>query len=136
MRRGAGLDSANRTHPHTEDWERRFITGDTPWEEELVAPAVPDLFAAFAPRNASVLEVGCGLGTNALWLAREGYAVTACDVSPEAIRRARERAEEAQLPVAFIVADVLSERSHLPPEDIVLTRGVLHTFTTLENCSR
>jgi SAM-dependent methyltransferase len=41
----------------------------------------------------SVLEVGCGEGANAVWLAEQGWSVTAVDVSPTALDRARELAE-------------------------------------------
>ena len=115
---------------HTLDWDARYRSGDTPWEDESVAPVVAELFAAeHVPPRAAVLDVGCGLGTNSLWMARQGYAVTGCDVSPEAIRIARERASHAGLKVTFLVADVLGDRSPLPRPEVVFDRGVLHTFT-------
>ena len=38
-----------------------------------------------------VLDLGCGLGQMAQWLAAQGHAVTACDISPRMVARARER---------------------------------------------
>jgi NAD(P)-dependent dehydrogenase (short-subunit alcohol dehydrogenase family) len=56
-----------------------------------------------------------------VWLAEQGYRVLACDISSEAVRQARQRAEAAGVDALFLVADV-----------VVFTRGVLHTFTTAE----
>jgi SAM-dependent methyltransferase len=52
-------------------------------------PATIALLDKVAGRR--VLEVGCGPGELTLWLADQGAAVTAMDVSPEMVRRARER---------------------------------------------
>jgi len=122
--------SAKKHPQHTIDWDARFRNRDTPWEEAVVAPDVPHLFDTFARSGASVLDVGCGLGTNALWLAEQGFDVTGCDVSERAIETARKRAARRGLSVRFIVADLLDRRSDLPPFDVVLSRGVLHSFMT------
>jgi len=55
--------------------------------------------------NPSVLDCSCGIGTQSLGLAMQGYRVTATDISPEAIRRAEREARERRLPVEFAVAD-------------------------------
>jgi len=117
---------------HTADWDERFRRGDTPWEDECVSPVVERLIGEHVPIGASVLEVGCGLGTNSIWLAHHGYQVSACDVSPEAVRLATQRARLADVRIVFVVADVLADRSALPRPDVVFDRGVLHTFTNQE----
>ena len=93
-----------------------------------MAPVAVDLFRDFAPAPRRVLEIGCGLGTTAIWLARQGYVVAACDISRAAIARAEERARREGLPIEFFVADVLGERPQVQPPDVVFTRGLLHTF--------
>ncbi len=115
---------------HTRDWDARFRVGDTPWEDDVVAPSVIELVREYAPVQGTVLEIGCGRGTTAIWLADHGYRVVACDISSEAVAQARQRAEAADLEVPFLVADVLSNATQLPSTDVVFTRGVLHTFTT------
>src|ERR1700687_4020313 len=82
---------------HTSDWDLRFRTGDTPWEDDAVAPCVVELVQAHARVGARVLEIGCGRGTTSLWLARRAYRVVAVDVSPHAIDIVRQRAEAAGL---------------------------------------
>ena len=114
---------------HTHDWQARYRAGDTPWEDDAVAPCVVDLVGAHVPVGARVLEVGCGSGTTALWLAQRGNAVVACDVAAEAIRIAEQRAAAAGLAVSCRVLDVLHEAVDGSPYDVVLSRGVLHTFT-------
>jgi SAM-dependent methyltransferase len=53
------------------------------------------------------LDVGCGEGADAIWLARSGWTVTAIDVSDVALARARQAAELAGAVVEWVRADVL-----------------------------
>jgi SAM-dependent methyltransferase len=54
-----------------------------------------------------VLDVGCGEGSDAIWLARGGWTVTAIDISDVAVSRARRTAELADAAVEWICGDVL-----------------------------
>jgi SAM-dependent methyltransferase len=54
-----------------------------------------------------VLDVGCGEGADAIWLARGGWTVTAIDVSEVAVSRARAAAEQADVNVEWMCGDVL-----------------------------
>jgi SAM-dependent methyltransferase len=53
------------------------------------------------------LDVGCGEGADAIWLARNGWTVTAIDISEVAVGRARAAAELAGAAVEWICGDVL-----------------------------
>lgn len=53
------------------------------------------------------LDVGCGEGADAIWLAQRGWAVTAIDVSEVAVSRAREAAERVGATVEWAVGDAL-----------------------------
>ena len=53
------------------------------------------------------LDVGCGEGADAIWLARRGWTVTAIDVSAVAIRRARQAGELAGATVEWVCGDAL-----------------------------
>src|SRR5690348_3867365 len=54
------------------------------------------------------LDVGCGEGADAIWLAQQGWTVTAIDVSDVAVGRAREAAKRAGVEVAWISGDALA----------------------------
>jgi SAM-dependent methyltransferase len=66
----------------------------------LVAEAA-DLIAGRA------LDIGCGEGADAIWLAQRGWTVTAIDISDVALRRAREAAGLAGTTVAWVRGDAL-----------------------------
>src|SRR5262245_991032 len=58
------------------------------------------------PPPRSILDVSCGIGTQALGLAALGHAVTASDLSPAAVQRARLEAAHRRLAIDFAVADM------------------------------
>ncbi len=58
-------------------------------------------------RGSRILDIGCGAGTNSLFLARSGFKVTGVDIAEGAIQAAKARAEKAGLAVDFRVADAL-----------------------------
>jgi SAM-dependent methyltransferase len=60
----------------------------------------------------SILDVSCGIGTQALGLAQLGYQVTASDLSPQAIARARQEATTRALSINFSVADMRQAYEH------------------------
>ena len=67
--------------------------------DEMLVDAVEGLMPGRA------LDVGCGAGGNAMWLAERGWRVTAVDFSEVAIQKARQRAKERGVEVNFTVAD-------------------------------
>jgi SAM-dependent methyltransferase len=81
-----------------------------PWDTQQ---AQPGLLVAIERGwiSSPVLDVGCGFGDNAIFLARNGYDVVGVDYVPEAVEEARKRAAEAgDLPgtISFAVGDVYS----------------------------
>src|SRR5690349_4319515 len=62
--------------------------------------------AHVGPPPCSILDVSCGIGTQALGLAALGYAVTASDLSSGAVERARREAALRNLAIDFTVADM------------------------------
>ena len=59
------------------------------------------------PNTTCILDVACGIGTQSLGLAKLGFHVAGCDISPSAIERARSEASQRNLNIPFSVADML-----------------------------
>jgi cyclopropane fatty-acyl-phospholipid synthase-like methyltransferase len=76
-------------------------------------------------RPGRAVEFGCGNGTNAVFLAQEGFEVTALDLAPTALAQARQRAELAGVQVRWLLADVTAP-PELAPFDVVFDRGCYH----------
>ena len=108
-------------------WNERYEKGDTPWDTGQPSSELQRVVAELALRPCRALELGCGTGANADWLARQDFDVTALDLSSWAVERARQRAELAGVRVRFLVTDV----SNPPPEldapfDFFFDRGCYH----------
>jgi SAM-dependent methyltransferase len=95
-------------------WDERYDKCDTPWETGQPSSELQRVLAERAIPPCRALELGCGTGANAVWLAQQRFEVTALDLSTVAIDRARPRADQAGVSVQFLVADVLN-----PPQDLV-----------------
>lgn len=100
-----------------EDWDRRYE------ERELLWSAKPNRFlvaeaAGLAPGRA--LDLACGEGRNAIWLAELGWQVTGVDFSEVAIAKARGRAAREEADVDFLCADLLDFEPEPEAYDLVL----------------
>lgn len=108
------------------DWDQSYQRGETPWDrgqvEELLVQAVRD---GDLPRG-RLLEIGCGTGLNARYLASQGYQVMALDLSPTAIERALEQGPPS---IAYQVLDVQTDPLPPGPFDTIFDRGCFHVFS-------
>src|SRR5438874_5426529 len=94
-------------------WDERYDKADTPWETGLPSSELQRVVAEVPVAPCRAVELGCGTGASAVWLARQGFDVTALDLSPLAIERARRRADQAGVAVRFLAADVLDPPAEL-----------------------
>jgi SAM-dependent methyltransferase len=89
-----------------QSWDERYRTASRP-REDLEAPPTPLVVRiAKALPAGNALDLACGAGRNALWLAEHGWRVTAVDGSATAIDILRTRARERGLDVISRVADL------------------------------
>ena len=73
-----------------------------------------------------VLDIGCGLGDNAIYLASRGHSVTGLDGSAAAIEQARGRAAAAGVSVTFGVADATKLTGYDGRFDTVVDSALYH----------
>jgi SAM-dependent methyltransferase len=116
------------------DWNDRYATGDVPWDSGKADHNLIEVVRAKLAQPGRTLDVGCGTGTNALWLAEQGFDVLGIDISPLAIEKAR--AKPAQAKCRFEVLDFLKAEPAGGPFDFVFDRGVLHVFDEADDRAR
>ncbi len=99
-------------------WDRRYADhGEQMWSGRPNGSLEVEL--ADQP-PATVLDVGCGEGADALWLASRGWRVTAVDISTVAIERAGRAADEAGREVDFAAVDLVTEPPLPASHDLVV----------------
>ena len=76
--------------------------------------------------HGDVLDIGCGLGDNAIYLAGHGHKVTGLDISPTALIAAERRALDARVDVAFAVADATRLDGYTDAFDTIVDSGCYH----------
>lgn len=94
-------------------WDERYAAAEQVWSttpNQFVETSLADL----PPGDA--LDLACGEGRNAIWLAQRGWHVTALDFSSVAVERGRRLAGD--LPVEWLVGDALT--ADLPSVDLVV----------------
>lgn len=104
-------ETTTRSEREAEEAVRRelaewYRAGKPPWDNgttppELVAAVTGDA----APTPGRALELGCGTGTNAVYLARHGWDVVGVDLIDDAVRQARAKAEAAGVGVRLLCGD-------------------------------
>jgi SAM-dependent methyltransferase len=112
------------------DWNAHYQQGLTPWDTGTPDAKLVEFVRVTMRSPARVLDVGCGTGTHALWLAAQGFDVVGIDIAPLAIERAQSRAAATQVVgrVRFAVHDFLAAPPGDGPYDLVCDRGVFHVF--------
>jgi SAM-dependent methyltransferase len=96
-----------------EFWETRYAGVERVWSGNVNRSLV-DVVSGLSPGTA--LDLGCGEGGDAIWLAGRGWEVTGIDISSTAVERARAAAHEAGIPddrVRFVAADLAIELASL-----------------------
>lgn len=111
-------------------WSFRFsyLLGKPPWDTQVTPPEVRTLIEGGKLAAGRALDLGCGTGTNCIYLARHGWETVGVDFVPVAIRRARRKAKRAKVKCLFYVADVTELSFLTEPFDLLLDIGCLHSL--------
>jgi len=111
-------------------WDLIYWLKRTPWDTGVTPPEVVDVVARRFPKGGRALDIGCGTGTNAVYLAQHGFSVLGIDVSRRAIALARRRAEQVGVTCDFVTGDVsrLEDLSVTEPFDLAIDIGCYHVL--------
>ena len=93
-------------------WELLYLFKRTPWDTGLTPPEIVAMVESGKVPIGRALDLGCGTGTNAIYLAQQGFEVVGIDVSRRAIALARQKVRSAQL----------ADRVRLEHGDVTLMR--------------
>ncbi len=100
------IEAAGRSSSHQADWDRRY-SEDQMWSGHPNGTLVDEISGLDTGR---ALDVGAGEGGDAVWLAEQGWQVTATDISPRALDRIAAAANDRNLAIECLHADANAYR--------------------------
>ncbi|MGE3510623.1 MAG: class I SAM-dependent methyltransferase [Vicinamibacterales bacterium] len=107
-------------------WNDSYASGEPlPWDTGLPDPQLVEAVESRTITPGRTLEIGCGTGTNAIFLAQHGFDVLGIDISEIAVDNARAKAEGR---CRFEVVDFLAAPPSGAPFQFVFDRGCFHVF--------
>ena len=111
--------------PPRDRFEGYYATPRAPWD--IGRPQRAFVEAAEAIRG-RVIDIGCGTGDLALWLAEQGRTVTGVDFLEKPLEASRQKAGERGLSVNFLQMDAVAVGEIPERFDAVTDCGLFHTF--------
>src|SRR5512143_3884022 len=78
-------------------WDWLYLFKRTPWDSGITPPEIVSVIESGKVPIGRALDLGCGTGTNAIYLAQHGFTVTAIDVSRRAVALAKRKTRSAHL---------------------------------------
>jgi cyclopropane fatty-acyl-phospholipid synthase-like methyltransferase len=93
-------------------WDVLYLFKKTPWDTGVTPPEIVSMIESGKVPIGRALDLGCGTGTNAIYLAQRSFTVTAIDASRRAIALAKRKTRSAQL----------TDRVRLERGDVTLMR--------------
>jgi 2-polyprenyl-3-methyl-5-hydroxy-6-metoxy-1,4-benzoquinol methylase len=120
----------------TKYWDKAYSSGEylQNWEFDHPSPELVAITASnIIPKKGKCLDVGCGAGSETIFLAGCGYDVTGIDFSKEALEIAKKRARSKKVKVNWIYSSVLDTGLKPHTIDFINDRGCFHL---IENKNR
>jgi len=115
------------------DWDETYRSGKAMWDSGVPSAELIKALSDGQIKTGSALELGCGTGTNAIFLAERGFEVTGVDNSEEALAMGREKMTRYYEKTSRILS-VHFEKIKIPEYkskmkyDLIFDRGCFHTF--------
>lgn len=106
-------------------YEKEYLDSAYYWGTEPNSACYEILKRMPPVRRLSVLDIGCGEGKDAVFLARNGYDVTAFDIADAGLEKAKRLADKVGVEIELFKSDVQDYRLDRP-FDILFSSGVLH----------
>lgn len=100
-----------------DDWNRRYGGAELIWTAQANRALMAE---AEALQPGRALDIGCGEGRNAVWLATKGWEVTGVDFSSVGLEKARQLAEAQAVEVEWVLADLRSYHPARQDYDLVI----------------
>ena len=118
-------------------WNILYLLGKSPWDTGVTPPELEKLIRGKQLPPGRALDIGCGTGTNAIYLAQHGFQTVGVDIASLAIVQARYKAQRAGVPVKFYAADVIKVGMRggpaiSAPIDFALDIGCLHSLAATQ----
>ncbi len=113
----------DKSRRYDEIYERK-----PPWDINRPQPEIASLVQKGFIKG-RVLDVGCGTGENALFLAKMGYQVTGIDISSKAIEIAKDKAKKRKLRANFVVGNALALRELSDHFNTIIDVGFFHVLS-------
>lgn len=99
-----------------------------PWDTGQPESLLVEFVESGAIKPCRALDVGAGTGTNAIWLAEQGFDVLGIDLAPLAVERANAKLGQRALRCQFAAVDFLAAPVPGGPFQFVFDRGCFHVF--------
>jgi SAM-dependent methyltransferase len=115
-----------------EHFKRSYEAGEAPWDIGKPDFNLVHTVTTTPIKPCTALEIGCGTGDNAIWLAQQGFDVVAVDFSPIAIDKAQDKAAKTGAKCAFLVLDILQSEVQGASFGFAFDRGFLHIIDSDE----
>jgi SAM-dependent methyltransferase len=124
----SGMKPPIRRDPNAPpDWNDMYRMGTPPWDSGAAEPELVALVENGTIKPCPVLELGCGTGADAVYLAKKRFEVTAVESSPIALERARARAEREEALLRLVLGDVFDFTKKSAPLEFIYDRGFYHS---------
>jgi len=114
------------------EWNERYAAHETPWDSGVPSKELIRVLDGEGVHPCRAVELGCGTGTNSIYLASRGFNVTGLDCSPLALGQARSKAAEVGANIQFLEADLCRFNLELQPFDFIFDRGCYHSVRRLD----